>query len=170
MGQFYPAKPTRVNLACLISMLELGARLPAANFSSLSWLWLHASPSRFSRGKSWLALARMLSPPSPSRSWVMAAMALVVTPARGGGGQGELPRARARDGGDGQGGAPPAPRGCSPPVHGGSGQSGGDRWRAHSCSRAAAAAGAKLPHAVVPMTVLTTAVGVFNEMPKRGRG
>jgi hypothetical protein len=30
--------------------------------------------------------------------------------------------------------------------------------------------GAKLPHAAVPTTVLTTAAGVFDEMPKRGEG
>jgi hypothetical protein len=30
--------------------------------------------------------------------------------------------------------------------------------------------GAKLPHAAVPTMVLTIAAGVFDEMPKRGRG
>jgi hypothetical protein len=64
-GQFCLTKPTRVNLACLISVSELWESGYRGHFSSLSWLWPHASPPHFSRAESWLALARMLSPPHP---------------------------------------------------------------------------------------------------------
>jgi hypothetical protein len=84
-----PAKPSGAIFPCLIAEPQPRARMPASIFPCLSWLWLHASPPRFSRAKPWPALAG-------SHSHHVTSLALSLVAAVAGGGAPPRPQSRRR--------------------------------------------------------------------------